>query len=222
MSFPSPHHHPHHHHGHVPRPSHLFDLWAAADQHVPFPFLLFWAARPPPKTVAATLRHLTHVDFVYGTTTDFIVAIGCRNGAFTPAIVERGPRRSGEFRYMPIMGRTDLRLNPEQAEDRIESYLLRQDLRFWEFVFEETGRDLDKVLKLEIELLCRRYREHPWHSVRLERPRGAGLTEPIYKFQKARCRCEIWVGAQSGEVEHHYLPEDYAPPPSTHPLGPER
>lgn len=214
--LPPPHGRPHPH-----RPSSpLFDLWEAADQCVPFNFLLFWVARPPEKKATATLAELTHVDFVYSVTADFVALLGCRHNAFTPVVLERAPRRSGEFNFMPIMARRDLRLTPDQAEERIETYLLRQDLRFWEQFFLETGLGLDEVLKLEIKLLCARYRQLPWHSVRLEWPRRAGTMEPIYKFRRHHCRCEFWVGAQSGEVEHHHVRDPITPPPVVHPSHP--
>jgi hypothetical protein len=214
--------HPPDPHGHYhPRPaSSILDIWEAADQCVPFNFLLFWVARPPPKVTTATLADLTYVDFVYSVTADFVAVLGCRHNAFTTIILERAPRRSGEFNFMPIMARRDLRLTPEQAEERIEIYLLRQTLRFWEEFFLETGQGHGKVVKLERELLCTRYRQLPWHSVRLEWPRRAGTMEPIYKFRRYHCRCEFWVGAQSGEVEHHHVRDPITPPPVINPSNP--
>lgn len=187
----------------------LFNLWEQADQLVPFPFLYFWLARPHPGRPAAKLHHLCHLDYIYGITGNFIAHLSCKDGAFSRAIIHR---ESFGFRLMPFQGRQEL-ITPEAAERAIERYPLLQQLEFWEIFYEETGLGGDKVVELEIELLFERYRQLPWHSLRLERPLRAGAMEPIYRFRKAGTRCEFIVGARTGRVRHEHVPDPPPPQP---------
>lgn len=202
------------HRPHEPRPPHrpaspLFRLWEQADELVPYPFLYCWLARPHAGKSAATLRHLCHVDFIYGITGNFIIHLTARDGAFGQGIVAR---QSLGYRLMPIQGRQNL-MTPEAAERAIERWPLLQDLEFWIEFYAVTGDGADEIRALECEILLQRYRALPWLSLRLERPLRAGQYEPFYRFRKAGTTCEFWVGAMSGTVRHEHVREPVAPPP---------
>ena len=206
--------------GSSPARNHLLAQWEAADQCVPFPFLLYWVARPPAGRAESTLSRLTHMDFVYGTTTDFIVLLSSREGVFTPAIVERAPRNNSEFKFIPLMGLQQIRLTPDQAELAIEAHLRHQDHAFWEWFLVQSDETVPHAPKREVERLLARYRQLPWHSVKLEHPRSAGITEPSYRFRRAHARYEFQVGARTGQVIRHDIREPIAPPPFVPPPAP--
>lgn len=196
--------------------SFLFGQWALADQHVPYPFLFFWLARPPGDQPAAKLHHLSHIDFIYSITGDFIAHLASKNGVFSRAVIH------GEafgYRLLPIQGQRGL-MTPEAAERAIESYPLLRQLEFWEQFYYETGLGLEKVIELEIDHLFERYRQLPWHSLRLERPLRAGVLEPLYRFRKANSRCEFVVGAMTGTVRHEFVPDPSSPVSAASPLPP--
>jgi len=209
------HFHPsHHEQGRATPQSFLFGQWALADQHVPYPFLFFWLARPPAGQPAAKLHHLSHIDFIYSITGDFIAHLTSKGGVSSRAVIHR---EAFGYRFLPIQGQRGL-ITPEAAERAIESYPLLRQLEFWEQFYYETGLGAEKVIELELDYLFERYRQLPWHSLRLERPLRAGVLEPIYRFRKADSRCEFVVGATTGTVRHEFVADPAPPAPGNSPL----
>lgn len=197
-----------------------FTLWNQANQLVPPAPLFFWLARPGGGQAAATLRHLTHVDFVYNLSSNFVAHLSCRDGVFSSATILR---ESPSHTLLALPGIQNLN-PPEAAERALELYLQKQKLEFWHFFFREAGINVEEILRHEdrtpLELLHHRYGQLPWQSLRLERPLRAENFEPVYKFRKAHSRCEFVVGAIYGGVRHEHVIEQRPPAVSLPPWGP--
>ncbi len=179
--------------------SYFFQTWEMADKLVPFPYTYWWVARPFSGRAPRRLEDLRRWDFCYRITNDFTIHLSGEDRAFNPGILRR---ENYAFRLMATQGRQGM-ITPEGAEQILERYLECQQGGFWRLF----------LIELEIELSVFRpekclehYRRLEWQSLRFEQPFAAGVIEPVYKFRKARSRCEFSVGARTGRVKHEHVP----------------
>ena len=178
-----------------PEESYFFRMWANADQHVPYPYVYWWHARPREGRRSHKLDSLRCWEFRYRITNEFAVHLAGEDTRLQPGVLLR---ENYGYRLMPVPGRFGL-LTPEAANEVLERHLEGQTRRFWEYFIREIEGQHTAV---NPEKCIPHFRKLEWGSLRFEQPFAAGIVEPFYKFHKAGSRCEFWVGARSGRVRH--------------------